>query len=415
MPSLRAGSAVVALTAALVLGALSACGDGAPPPTFRSSLDGGDPAEKDAASAEVGTTIEPGPPSVQFIGRFDTRDPAGPACGWPGCRIIARFEGTAVNVDLEELLESWMEGGPSEWDVAIDGTWRQKIVTSTSSARISIATDLPPGPHVVELYKRSEAQNGVTRFRGFDFPGGALLAPPARNARRIEIVGDSQPAAFGVEGLDFPDLDCPGEDYAATWQNFRKSFGAVLGETLTAEVQGTVYSGKGMFKNLWRPDEETMPVLYPRANPIDPSSAADPSAWVPDAIVIMIGGNDFDVGQPDENDGNGPATEEEFTQAYRDFVATLRTTHPQTFLLLTVSPSVTDAQPPGREARTHVLSAIQNVTAERSALGDTKIATFEPALATASELTACNGHGNPAFHTRVAGELAVVLRSKLGW
>ena len=32
------------------------------------------------------------------MGRFDTADPAGPKCSWPGCRIIARFEGTRVSV-----------------------------------------------------------------------------------------------------------------------------------------------------------------------------------------------------------------------------------------------------------------------------------------------------------------------------
>ena len=36
-------------------------------------------------------------------------------------------------------------------------------------------------------------------------------------------------------------------------------------------------------------------------------------------------------------------------------------------------------------------------------------------LATADELTGCNGHGNPKFHERVAAELLPVVRSVTGW
>src|SRR5688572_15091157 len=40
-----------------------------------------------------------------FVGRFDTTDPKGPRATWPGARILARFEGTAVSVKLSEFAE----------------------------------------------------------------------------------------------------------------------------------------------------------------------------------------------------------------------------------------------------------------------------------------------------------------------
>jgi len=367
--------------------------------------DGGAPPSSDAnAPAEE---IEPGPPAVSFIGRFDNADPAGPKCSWPGCRILARFQGTEVSVRLKEYVDTWMLGGPSEWDVAIDGVWQPKIVTTANAEKaVVIAQGLPAGVHTVELYKRSEAQNGTTQFLGYDFGSGTLLAPFKHKTRHIEIVGDSQPAAFGVEGVGLGP-DCPGEDYAATYQNFRKSFGAKLGTTFDAEIHGTVFSGKGFAKNIWRPDTDTMPLVFGRTNPLNPQSAWAFN-WAPNVVVVMMGANDFDVGQPVDD---GQATVEEYNAAFAGFVTTLRTKYPDAHVLLAVSPSISDAKPPGRNLRTNVKNAMTTAASK----GDPKIWMFEPGLATEAELTGCNGHGNPQFHDRVANEIAAQIKTKLGW
>lgn len=357
--------------------------------------------------------VEDGTPDVRLIGRFDRRDGMGPIASWPGARIVARFDGTSVSVTLEEIAPEWMEGAPSEWDVAIDRAWQPKLVTSPGVHTYPLASHLRPGPHEVELYKRSEAQNGYTRFRGFAFGEGKLLPPPPRSTRRIEIIGDSQPAGFGVEGVGFPSNVCPGVKHAARWQNFRKSFGALLGSALGAEVHGTVYSGKGLVKNIWRPDKETLPVLFFRSNPLDPSSTWDFS-WTPEVVVVMAGGNDFSLGLPDESEG-GPPSPDEFTSGYRAFVDTLRTKYPDAHLFLSVSPSVKDDEPAGRYARTNILAATSTIASERRAAGDRRVHAFSPGVATPRELTGCDSHGNPDLHVRLANEYAAVVRRELDW
>src|SRR5262249_12328721 len=153
-----------------------------------------------------------------------------------------------------------------------------------------VARGLKEGVHVVELYKRSEAQLGVTQLLSVDLHGGALLSPPALPARHLEIIGDSAATGFGVDG---PGPTCPGANDAAKYENFRESWGAVLGDVLGAEVHGTTYSGKGLVKNVWRPDTVSMPKLIGRANPEDDTSGYDMGSWTADVVVIMIGGNDF--------------------------------------------------------------------------------------------------------------------------
>src|SRR5688572_22650947 len=82
-----------------------------------SSGDGG--GSSSGGSSGDGSVEPSGPPAIRFVGRFDTRSTEGPTCAWPGCRIIARFEGTAISAKLEEIVESWMDGAPSEWDVVV--------------------------------------------------------------------------------------------------------------------------------------------------------------------------------------------------------------------------------------------------------------------------------------------------------
>ena len=72
-----------------------------------------------------------------------------------------------------------------------------------------LASGLPPGPHEVEIYKRSETQTGITQFLGFNFHGGKSLPSPPRQARKIEVMGDSFATGFGVENIDAPETDCP--------------------------------------------------------------------------------------------------------------------------------------------------------------------------------------------------------------
>jgi len=373
---------------------------------------GGSSSSSGGSSSGDGGSVEPsGPPALRFVGRFDTRDPAGPKAGWPGCRIIARFEGTQISVKLEELLEDWMDGGPSDWDVIVDGAITKKISMQAGMNDFELASGLAPGTHVVELYKRTETQNGVTRLVGFDYHGGTLLAPPVAPSRKIEIIGDSAAAGFGVEGVGMGP-DCPGPDYGSVWQNFHKSFGAVLGETFDADLEGTVYSGKGFVKNIWRPDTETMPKIFQRANSADPSSTYDITQFHPDAIVIMMGGNDFAIGQPTDD---GPASLDDFTAAYDGVVGTLRDAHPLAHIYLVVSPSAIDEEPAGRNTRTNIIAATTQIANDRTAKGDMRVHQFEPPLATAAELTGCDGHGSPEFHQRVANDLAAVIKGHTGW
>lgn len=362
----------------------------APPPAATSSVEGDGSPRPDSD----GVVHQP-----LFVGRFDTSDPAGPKASWPGTRVLARFDGTSVSVKLKEYASAWMEGAPSYWDIRIDkGEWRSiSMIADHQPHDFELASGLAPGPHEVEIYKRSETQTGVTQFLGFDFHGGKSLPSPPRQARKIEVMGDSFATGFGVENIDSPNTDCPGPDWAGRWENFRKSWGAILGETFDAEVHGIVYSGKGLLQNVWSGDNDPLKNYYARADP-NPEIAYNPplfdlQSWVPDVIVMTQGSCD---------DG-GPA----FRDAYRDFVVnTLRGRGPNTHIFMGI------VSAGSRDAVWNVANAI---IAERKSVGDDKLHAFLAKPFTWEEVTACNGHGTPAWHKRVADEIAAEIRAKVGW
>lgn len=350
----------------------------------------------------------PEPPSVRFVGRFDEREAAGPKCGWPGCRILANFRGDAVSVTLDEAE---MPDGPSEWDLAVDGEWKSKLVLQVGSHSYDLASGLSDGEHRVELYKRTESQTGVTQFLGFDFHGGTLLSPPPRQKRRIEIVGDSDVAGYGYAGASNGGV-CDGQAWKAKYQDFHAAWGARVGQAFDAELSGTVFSGKGFYYNAWRPDTATMGVLYPRANPEDETSQFDFSKFVPDVIVVSLGGNDYNLGQPEDT---GPAPLAGFTDKVRDLMTTMRGAYPTAHVFLMAYATLSDDDPPGRQKRTNVVTALTTVTNEYNARGDARVYFIAPPVANYTELTACDGHGGPEYHARIATFVQGEIAARTGW
>lgn len=363
-------------------------------PTAPSSQDPGGDA---AAPIDEGPS---GPPDVQLIGRFDTSDPRGPKASWPGSRILTRFSGTTVSVTLSEYAEDWMDGAPSYWDVSIDRAPPKAIamIPDDQPHVFELAADLPPGDHEVELYKRSEMQTGITQFLGFDFHGGRALPAPPRQARHIEAMADSYGTGYGIVTLDAPNLECtPPPNHAGRHQNFRQAWPALLGERFGADVEGTVYSGKGLTRGIWPTDDDGLIDYYGRANP-NPATAKNPplfdlKSWVPDAIVLVQGTVDNGLGN--------------FREVYRDFVVgQLRARAPNAHIFLVV---------PGRVARDKWIYTVNSVAEERHAAGDLKVHAVIPGEEQPEEMTACGFHGSPKYHQRIAKEIGDVMARAMGW
>jgi lysophospholipase L1-like esterase len=359
-------------------------------------LDGG----ADGAGADGGDGGPVGTPAVQLIGRFDTSDPAGPRFAWPGTRIIANFDGTAVSVKLTQT-PGFEAALPTYFDVVVDGVLGTPFTVSGTQT-VVLASGKTAGPHTVEIMKRTEANFGTVRFEGFTFTGGAgLLAPPAPLARKIEFLGDSTIDGYGIEG-NFS-TTCAG-GAPPQFDEARKSVSWLSAAGLGAELHLLGYSGKGLARNEGGSTVDTFPVIYTRTLPDVAGSTWPFSSWVPDAVVIAMGGADYS-GDPN---GTFPAT---FRATYQTLLADIRTRYgASTYVFLTVWSQYKAYD----GVRQEITAAIDQAIGSRPA-GEKNYKLVLPEADFASDETGCQLHGNETHHAAMAVKVIKGIKDVTLW
>jgi lysophospholipase L1-like esterase len=321
---------------------------------------------------------------VQFVGRFDFSEKNHPRFAWPASEIVARFVGPALRVHLKDK-------GYSELQVVVDGAPLPVLSTNPLRDTYDVASGLSEGPHDLVLVKRTEARLGEVQFLGFD-PQGALVAAGPTPTRRIEFIGDSITAGYGDEG---PGTTCTGSMVAL--ENEFLAYGSVASHILKAEHVTLAWSGH---------TTEEMGDLYGRTLPAHPDSRWDFHQWTPDAVVINLGTNDFNHGDP------GQAG---FTRPYLALVERVRALYPNAQIVCALGPMLTDIYPPGAHALTHARAYIASVVSAMRAKGDTRISFLEFPTQDFANGLGCDYHPSLKTHRLMGERLAAALRERLGW
>ena len=121
--------------------------------------------------------------------------------------------------------------------------------------------------------------------------GGELLALPAAPTRKIEFIGDSHTVGYGNEG---PGLDCKG--VYRPYENAYLSFAAITARSLGADSRSIAISGFGAVRNYADTNSTSpmpMPYYYNRTLMNRADLTWNFKAWLPDAVVIKLGTNDY--------------------------------------------------------------------------------------------------------------------------
>lgn len=380
-------------------GDASAPGDGSAQDA--SVMTGGHPPGTDAGSggpsAEAGTA-EAGAPTatIHFLGRFDTRDPAGPRFAWSGSAIAATFRGTGIQATLTDT-------GTNYFAVVIDDGAPTIIPTSGSNKTYTLASKLPVGSHTLVLTKRTEANVGVVQLLSLVPQGGALIASPAPFTRRIEYVGDSITCGYGDLGVG------PSCKFTADTEDETVAYGALTAAQLDAQQMVVAYSGKGMYRNIDGSTKDTMPVLFERTLADDATSVWSFATPPPDVVVINLSTNDFGKGDP------GTA----FQAAYVAFLRQLRSHYASALIVCTTSPMLDGA------SRTASIGYIQGAVQRVRAAGDSKVSlvsvpndggtlpVFDVQQATNGY--GCDYHPSAKTHGIMAAVLVPALRGLTGF
>jgi hypothetical protein len=346
-----------------------------------------------AAASEPGSLVPASDPRIAWMGRVDTTDPARPRFGFPGVTVRVAFEGPSVGLRVAASTPS------VHVLVRVDGADSRVVRLPEGESDLGLAGGLGPGPHAAELVLRTETWQGTMAVLGVRLaPGGRLLPAPPFPKRRLMFVGDSVTCGAGTERA----FACAKDGIASS--NGAASYGMLLGRALDAQSHLVCYGGRGLLRD-WRGrrDVYTVPEVFDLAVPDEPKGPPwDHARYVPDAVVVSIGTNDF-------NPAIGPFPErDEYVAAYVAFLKTIRARYPNAAVLVTEGAIVNDGED-GRKQKTtlaaYVAEAVRRVADARVLLVPS---THYPG-------DACDAHPTAGQHAAMARDFEPLLRAALGW
>ena len=334
---------------------------------------------------------------VNYLGRFDHSQAAGPRCSWSGSALEAAFEGTDISIALARTgLPADSGLGTTYLDVRIDQEPASKLALDHDGT-YRLASDLPAGPHRVRVTKRNEAFLGQLQYQGFAVGNGQLLSPPARPARRIEFIGDSISCGYGNEASKATDR------FTTLTENVDAAYDMLTANNLSAEPCIVAWSGKGAFMNYGGGRDDLMPKLYARALADEASSLWDFSQWTPQVVVINLGTNDF------SNLGRPGFSAEAFAQDYQALVANVRSHYPQAHIFCAVGPMLSG------DALAAAVGAIQGgVVQPLNAAGDARIHFIQFPTQDGSDGYGADWHPSAARHQKMAQALTAEIQAVVG-
>lgn len=327
--------------------------------------------------------ISPADRRIAYVGRFDMRDPAAPACQWSASEVRLRVKGKEVRATVEEK-------GHDGWQVVIDGKPASVLTPKegTDTYTIDLGVD---ALHELRLVKRTEAFVGTTTFHGFEVPAGRLL-PASKSKRRIEFVGDSITCGFGNEGPN------QNEHFKPETENAFMSYASIAARAVDADVTILAWSGRKMWPN------NTMPEIYDRILPTQEEPVFDFKAPAPQAVVINLATNDFGGENPDETG---------WTSAYEAFVRRVWSHYPKANVYVAIGSMMSDNYPPGHMALSTLRGYLSKMV-ER--MNDPRLHLIEFDVQKVDEDgVGSDWHPSIRTHEKMAVRLAEALKKDLNW
>lgn len=261
-------------------------------------------------------------PYIQYIGRFDFSNPRKVVFDWPGVYIYAKFEGTSCSIRLTDST--------NEYSIIIDNHAPKLLITSDTNV-YKVASNLSDSiPHTIMIQKRTEAFVGKGVFKGFILDKGASLLPPGkRPVRRVEFIGNSMTCGYGVLGTS------PACHFSKQTEDAGMSYAAMTARKLHADYHLISYSGKGVVRNYGdknKISKNPMPALYDRTCCNDSTMKWNFKSWIPQAVVINLGTNDFSTHPyPDKN---------VFQTAYNKLINRVRSVYPGVTIFCVSGPMI---------------------------------------------------------------------------
>lgn len=254
---------------------------------------------------------------LHYVGRIDFSNKLKPRFWNPGVYVQARFEGTSVEVMIDDEVE--YNKYHNYIEIAIDNRTPFRVQTTGKTNVIKAAENLPAGVHTITICKDTESGIGYLEMVGLKCE---KLLPWKNNTRhKIEFIGNSITCGTGSDLLVKP---CgQGEWYDQ--HNAYMSYGPTTARLLNAEWQLTAVSGIGLIHSCCDMDI-VMPQVFDKVNLRVNQQSWDFSRYIPDVVTICLGQND------------GKQDSVAFCSAYVSFINTIKSHYPKAAIVMLNSP-----------------------------------------------------------------------------
>lgn len=295
------------------------------------------------------------------------------------------------NVNARQI-ELFINDGKNDYNLFIDGKLERVIATSSNQ---TYPVSLNQGAHRILLTKRTGPNFGAGQFKGIRLPqGGELLALPAAPTRKIEFIGDSHTVGYGNEG---PGLDC--KSVYRPYENAYLSFAALTARTLGADSRSIAISGFGAVRNYADTNSTSpmpMPFYYNRTLMNRADLTWNFKAWVPDAVVIKLGTNDYST-QP------YPSTQV-FIQGIHDLINQVRSGYGNQIRIFLVADN-SISQP---------VANMQAAVSQQRTMGFDRVYFVQINFPPQNQL-GCDWHPSVAGAEAMASQLTAAIKPIMGW
>ncbi|GAM17045.1 hypothetical protein SAMD00019534_002200 [Acytostelium subglobosum LB1] len=265
---------------------------------------------KSAVSSSTTILISPNSENIQYKGRIDTSNLNNEGAyyfDWPGIQITLVIKGTS---SIKAVLQSklalndigdlhYSKGNKNIFDIVVNGTFHSVFTISSYDPKMSyslfddgyLSSDQT---YVVTLIKRTEAAFGRVSFFGFIVDSTyMLLPPPIPRSRRLLFLGDSITCGYGNMVID----PC---EFSVETENVNFAYGSLIAKQLEADAYFIAWSGIGLSRNCDSPDTTSKVVfkdMWTRTLATNSSLQWEAGLYLPDAVIINLGTNDF-ITQP---------------------------------------------------------------------------------------------------------------------
>ena len=337
------------------------------------------------------SVIDADDPFIQYVGRFDFSNPKKVIFDWAGVYIVARFEGSSCSIRLDD--------NKNEYAVTIDEHAPELLKTDSATKIYKVASGLKESvPHTIMIQKRTEALVGKGIFMGFILEKGKrLLMPDKRPNKRIEFIGNSITSGYGVEGKNH---DC---HFSPETENACMSYAAMTARALDADYSLVSYSGRGVVRNYGDKNKTSvnpMPSLYDRTCYFDSTKKWNFNEWIPQAVVINLGTNDFST-QPYPD-------KKVFQNAYNKLINRVRSLYPHVTIFCMCGPMI------GEPCLTDIKEVVEQQLKREGKDKDVYFVEIKRSMMNDSDW-GCDWHPNIYGSLKTMNVLVPVIKLRMNW